>query len=284
MPVRARFSKRCTVPVMTDMTTPTLRGLRVLITRPAAQTTNWQQLLTAAGAKTVSTPLLRIVPIGADQAADYQAIKNIVMDISRYQHGIFVSKNAAQIGLEWLEQYWPQMPLGLHFYAVGSATGNYLAEAGYRATVATGSMNTEALLEIWPEPDMSGQRVVIFRGRGGRPLMAETLRQRGAQVDFCEMYERHFPADGVLDTLRAESWGQTGDVVTVHSGETLSNWHAIVDASGQMGWKQLPLLVPGERVAQLARQLGFTQIVTSENASDACMLDTLLNWRARQNR
>ena len=114
--------------------------------------------------------------------------------------------------------------------------------------------------------------------------MAETLRQRGAQVDFCEMYERHFPADGVLDTLRAESWGQTGDVVTVHSGETLSNWHAIVDASGQMGWKQLPLLVPGERVAQLARQLGFTQIVTSENASDACMLDTLLNWRARQNR
>lgn len=267
---------------VTEMSTASLQGLRVLITRPEAQADHWQQLLAAAGADTVRVPLMRIVPIEADQKEAYQAIKNIVLDVWRYQHGMFVSQNAARIGLEWLEQYWPQMPADLHFYAVGSATGDYIREAGYPATVASGSMNTEALLEIWPEEDMSGQRVVIFRGRGGRPLLAETLRQRGAQVDFCELYERQFPADGVPETLKARNWGQAGDVVSVHSGETLSNWHSIVVTSGQAGWKQLPLLVPGERVAELARQQGFTRIVTAENASDACMLATLQHWRGSE--
>lgn len=257
-----------------------LQGLRVLITRPEAQADHWQQLLEGAGASTVRVPLMRIVPIEPEQQAAYQAIKNIVMEVWRYQHGIFVSQNAARIGLDWLEQYWPQLPVDLHFYAVGSATGDYIKQAGYPATVATGSMNSEALLDIWPEADMTGQRVVIFRGRGGRPLMAETLRQRGALVDFCELYERQFPTDGVLDTLTAHQWGQTGDLVSVHSGETLSNWNSIVVASGQAGWKQLPLLVPGDRVAELARQQGFTRIVTAENASDACMLETLQHWRA----
>lgn len=262
------------------MSSTTLQGLRVLITRPEAQAGNWQQLLEGAGAATVRVPLLRIVPIQADQQAAHQAIKNIVMDAWRYQHGIFVSQNAARIGLDWLEQYWPQMPVDLRFYAVGSATGDYINQAGYPATVATGSMNTEALLDIWPQDDMTGQRVVIFRGRGGRPLMAETLRQRGAQVDFCELYERQFPVDGVLEALDAQAWGQRGDVVSVHSGETLANWHSIVVASGQSGWEQLPLLVPGERVAELARAQGFTRIVTAENASDVCMLESLQRWRA----
>lgn len=266
--------------VTSDMSSTSLQQLRVLITRPEAQADNWQQLLTAAGAATLRVPLLRIAPIEADQKQAFQAIKNIVMDVWRYQHGIFVSQNAARIGLDWLEQYWPQMPVGLRFYAVGSATGDYLRQAGYTATVASGSMNSEALLELWPEEDMTGQRVVIFRGRGGRPLMADTLRQRGAQVDFCELYERQFPAGGVPETLAAHHWGQAGDLVSVHSGETLTNWHAIVVASGQPDWKQLPLLVPGERVAELAQQQGFSCVITAENASDACMLATLQQWVA----
>ncbi|NHO67870.1 uroporphyrinogen-III synthase [Aestuariicella hydrocarbonica] len=285
---------------MTELSDAALSGVRVLITRPQAQADQWQQLLQAAGAQTVRVPLLEIVPVEASQKDACQAIKNIVMDVSRYQHGIFVSQNAARYGLDWLEQYWPQMPLGLQFYAVGSATANYLQRAGYQVTAAGGSMNTEALLALPQLQDLSHQRVVIFRGQGGRPVLAEVLRERGAQVDYCELYQRHFPSAGVVAALDHCRWGTAGDVVSVHSGETLSNWRAIIasrahqtaadpgrpgdqtDSCSQKPWKQLTLLVPGERVAAQAREWGFTNVVMAENASDACMLSTLADWRAQQ--
>lgn len=257
-----------------------LQGLRVLITRPEAQAGNWQQLLENAGASTLRTPLMAIVPIDASQAKAYQSIKNIVMDASLYQHGIFVSQNAAQYGLDWLEQYWPQMPIGLRFYAVGSATAKCLERAGYLVTAAGGTMNSEALLALPELQDLTHQRVVIFRGCGGRPLLGEVLRERGADVDYCELYERRFLSEGVAETLNSHQWGQASDLVTVHSGETLGHWQAILERSGQTRWKQLTLLVPGERVAARARESGFTDIVVAENASDACMLETLLNWRS----
>ncbi len=251
----------------------------MLITRPEAQAANWQLLLEGCGASTLRTPLMAIVPIDEAQTKAYQSIKNIVMDASLYQHGIFVSQNAAHYGLDWLEQYWPQMPIGLKFYAVGSATAKCLQQAGYPVTAAGGTMNSEALLALPELQDLTHQRVVIFRGCGGRTLLAEALRERGAVVDYCELYERRFLSEGVADTLSAHQWGQTGDLVSVHSGETLSHWQSVIESSSQNDWKQLTLLVPGERVASQARAAGFTDIVVAENASDACMLDTLLSWR-----
>ncbi len=263
--------------------TDALAGLRVLITRPEAQAGHWQQLLQGRGASTLRLPLLDIVPLTEADGPAWQAIKSRVMDISRYQHAIFVSQNAARYGLEWLDRYWPQLPLGLTCYAVGSATARALRgplqQLGGRLISAGGSMNSEALLALPQLQDIEQQQVVIFRGQGGRPLLAETLTQRGARVDYCELYQRRLPDTDALPQLLAAEWGRSGDLVSVHSGETLANWCRLVESAGQSQWKQLPLLVPGERVAEQARMQGFTHVIQSENASDDTMLASLMAWQ-----
>lgn len=264
-----------------------LSGLRLLITRPQRQAKKWQQLLQREGASTECVSMMEIVPIGSDNCNQeaVQAIKSVIMDLDRYQHVIFVSQNAAQFGAEWIDQYWPQIPVGLKFYAVGRATAEVLEQAGFEVIAAGGTMNSEALL-LRPElQQLHEQKVAIFRGLGGRTLLAEMLRERGAQVDYCELYQRLLPQQAA-DALSRLNWCQQGDLITIQSGETLLNLCQVIRSLSDQGildygrWLQLPLLLPGERVAKLASDQGFTEIIMADNASDSCMLNTLLEWQA----
>lgn len=262
-----------------------LSGLRILITRPQQQAQKWQQLLQSHGAKTESIPMLAIEPLDENSGPDYQAIKSVIMDLDHYQHAIFVSQNAAQYGADWIDRYWPQLPTGIKFYAVGSATAQCLEHQGLDVTAAGGTMNSEALLELPELQRLDQQKVVIFRGLGGRTLLAESLRQRGASVTYCELYQRLLPADA-KPSLELLSRCQTGDVIAVHSGETLLNLCNIIQSLAeeqklnQAQWQNLPLLVPGNRVAEIAAKQGFSQIITAENASDRSMLKALLHWHS----
>lgn len=266
----------------TSATLP-LKGWRVLNTRPQAQADKWQQALTAAGADTLRLPLMAIEPV--TDAAAIQAIKDCVMAVADYQHAIFVSQNAAQYGLDWLDQYWPQLPYRLKFYAVGSATAKMLLDYGCQVIEPDDTMNSEALLALPDLQNLEHDKVMIFRGVGGRPLLAEQLQARGAEVEYCELYRRVFPREGAEQVLIDQQWGQPRDLLAVHSGESLGNWLELLQSLpyNQQHLKQSPLLVPGERVAALARQHQFETIIVARNASDTAMITAAANWCQTQN-
>lgn len=256
------------------MTREALVGLRVIITRPRAQATAWQSRLQQAGASCLALPLLSIEPVQG--AAEIQAVKNIVLDIDHYAIAIFVSQNAVTFGCDWLDRYWPELPLGLAMLAVGKATASKLRDLGHSVTAAGQAMNSEALLELPQLQQVAGKKIVVFRGCGGRPLLGETLKARGASVDYCELYHRRLP-QGSARALAALVLG-AGDVISVHSGETLTNLTQSLGAE-RAAWIRQPILVPGQRVAQLAKEAGFERVIVAENATDEAMLAALLQWR-----
>ena len=258
-----------------------LSDLRVLVTRPSQQAQKWQSLLIASGAETLVAPLMQIVPFTAKESADSAAIAQIkqrILNLDAYQHIIFVSQNAVAYGWHWIDQYWPQLPFTPRYYAIGSATARTLLDYDVPVVdVPGGSMNTEALLDLPGLQQLGNARVLIFRGAGGRPLLADVLQQRGAQVDYCELYQRCFPdiADAIL---LDNQWGRQQDVVVVHSGESLENWLQVVQRNQQLDWLRLPLLVPSERVASRARQANCAEVIVADNASDEEMLKSLQSW------
>jgi len=240
---------------------------RVLLTRPAEESAALAAALSEAGILSSSLPLLDIEPLPV--TPEQQVIFG---DLGRYCAVIVVSKPAARLAVQQLDQAWPQLP----WFSVGAATAQVLADHGLCVHYPQTGDDSEALLQLpalreaIARPDA---RVLILRGEGGRELLAERLREQGASVDYLELYRRFLPAYdiGVL-TQRIQLERVNGLVVS--SGQGFLPLHALAGPD----WPQvaqLPLFVPSPRVAEMARAAGAEKVVDCRGASAAALLVAL---------
>ena len=249
---------------------------QVLVTRPSAQAEGFAAQIRALGCSVSRAPVLEIAPVS--EPSQQQVIKNRVLDFDCYQKAIFVSQNAVHHGFAWLENFWPQLPQGIDYFAVGSATQKALLQYQLLVEEPGGAMNSEALLALPRLQHVEQERILIFRGAGGRTLLGDTLASRGARVDYCELYLRMLPIDAQADLQKWQqglNW-QNPVVVTLHSGESLDNFYQlaqVVFTADQLSY--LWLLVPSERVQRQAKDLGFKRIWLADNAADTSMLQRL---------
>lgn len=264
-----------------------LTGLHIVVTRPTAQAEPWAERLRAMGAKTSLISLLEIVPVSDE--SHIRAIKNRILDFDLYRKAIFVSQNAVEHGLDWLENYWPQLPYGIDFFAVGDTTAKQLQARGLKVTdlaqSQTGAMTSETLLQSPALQSVAGERILIFRGLGGRPHIGEVLCERGAQVDYCELYERLLPAESSAAFGQLFAADPQNLVVTLHSGEALDNFQHIVrqmPVTVSANMLNIHLLVPSQRILGLAKAAGFNKVCAAHNATEASMLQGLLDLKRAQ--
>lgn len=134
---------------------------------------------------------------------------------------------------------------------------------------------SEALLQLPELQNIAGKRALILRGNGGRELLGETLTARGAEVSFCECYQRcakHY--DGAEEAMRWHTRGVTTLVVT--SGEMLQRLWSLTPEWYREHWLlRCRLLVVSERLAHLARELGWQDIKVADNADNDALLRAL---------
>lgn len=219
-------------------------------------------------------PLLEIVPAVSDE--DRHKIKSIILNLDHYQHIIFVSQNAVEKAFEWIDSYWPQLPVGAQLYAVGSKTAAAVQRHQADVTVCGEAMNSEALLALPDLLPVDGHKVLICRGKGGRPKLADVLLERGAKVDYCELYERRLPERASeqlatqLHALADQYYADRHHIVPVFSGDTLQNLMQVLPDC--LHKSRVSLVVPAQRVADMAQALGFTNICVAHNATEASML------------
>lgn len=252
---------------------------RVLASRPVQQNKAWVARLKGVGFATLEVPLLEIV--AATTPEQLQAIKQIILDFDQYDGVIFVSQNAVQHTWAWLDQYWPQLPTAMNYFAVGQKTACeitklLLPESTGGVTAAVEAMNSEELLSLDALQQVENKKILICRGIGGRTTLAEQLQARGARVSYCELYERALPKSAISE-LAANKFSDERDLLSVFSGETLEN---LVQAMrlAELSLQHLPLLIPGERVAAAARVAGFQQLIIARNASEPEMLAALTQF------
>lgn len=254
-----------------------LTGQRVLVTRPAHQAEALCQQLHSLGADVARFPTLAIAPTPTD-APGYAALKARFLDLDHYRRVIFVSANAARLAHDWIDRYWPQLPVRIDWLAVGDATARTLETLGIPARSAEGAMDSEALLALPALQRPDGERILICRGEGGRETLGETLRARGAQVDYAELYRRIRPPYEDRD-VESIIYKKLPSAMLVTSAEALSN---LVDLcrgrQHPFPWQRLcaiTLVVPSRRVAEQAAALGFSHVRVAANATDGAMIATL---------
>ena len=260
------------------MTDKSLAGFAIAITRPARQNDALVQHLRALNASVVAIPLLAIEPL--DEPTQRQKIDVQLCDLPHYQMAIFISQNAAEQVLQALAARNLRWPAHIQAFSIGSATTAFLTEHGI-AAISSPQMNSEGLLALpalhsTSEQSINGQRCIIFRGLGGRETLAQTLRERGMFVDYCELYRRELPAEA------AQQWAKWMDklqnqpaLVCINSVETLQHLQAVDQRA--ISRDNLTLLVPGERVTRAAIAAGFARIITANDATDNVMLETIIH-------
>ena len=250
-----------------------LAGRTIVVTRPRAQAAPLAEAITAAGGTPLIFPLLEIAP-----ALDTQPLTEIAARLADYQIAIFISPNAVDYALPILfaQGAWPA---GLTPAAVGPGTVSALAAQGVTGCVApTERFDSEALLALPQLVTVNGKKVLIFRGDGGRELLADTLRERGAEVDCITCYRRSGPPEGVQPLLDAWRVGQL-DALTISSSEGLRYLIAMLDSEGRAFLQKTPVFVPHARIADNARQLGLVKIVLTEGADSGILAGlSAYNW------
>ncbi|MEN9478617.1 MAG: hypothetical protein RLZZ298_12 [Pseudomonadota bacterium] len=250
-----------------------LAGKTIVVTRPRAQAAALAGAISEAGGTPLIFPLLEISP-----ATDPQPLQQAVTHLAQYALAVFISPNAVDYALPAILQAGP-WPAGLIPAAVGQGTVRALVAHGVSGCIApTERFDSEALLALPEMLAVNGKKVVIFRGDGGRELLADTLRERGAEVDYATCYRRSGPADGVLPLLAAWRAGRL-DALTVSSSEGLHYLLDLLDAEGRQFLQKTPLFVPHARIAETARELGLNNCILTE-AADAGILAGLraYNW------
>jgi len=245
-------------------------GWRLLLTRPASESAELASALAAAGIFSSSLPLLEIEPLPVDGAG-----RAMIYDLAHYNAVIVVSKPAARLGVDLVDQYWPQPPF-LKWFTVGAATAGILADYGLEVAYPAEGDDSEALLALptfeqalaYPEP-----RVLILRGEGGRELLAERLRSQGVSVDYLELYRRCLPdyAEGIL-AQRVST--ERLNALVVSSGQGFEHLHQLA-ATAWPELARLPLFVPSQRVAEMARAAGARYVVDCRGASATALLAAL---------
>jgi uroporphyrinogen-III synthase len=257
-----------------------LRGLGVLVTRPAGQAESLCRLITGAGGEALRLPTLEIRDPDPEQEARFDAV---IEALERYDLAVFISTNAVTRGLERIlaRRVWPA---GVKIATVGASSARTLEHYGLTVDlVPAHEFNSEALLALEALQHMRGRRVVIFRGNGGRDVLRNVLTGRGAAVDYVEVYRRVCPETDP-DAI-AHLWeAGTVDIVTVTSNESLQNLHDMTGQSGRPLLHELPLVVVSPRQAVLAASLGFrSKPLVAVNAADEAILAVLRDFAARRN-
>ena len=254
----------------------------VLITRPLSQGDVLSAQLREQGYGVEHIPVMELSVL--TEPEQQAAIEKIFSHITSYHGIILVSVNAAEQALPWLKKY-PHARTS-KIFAVGKSTALFYDSHHVhdsKVIYPRHDMNSEGLLalrELQAE-EVQGRRYLILRGSGGRELIAQVLKQRGAHVDSCDLYRRYLPEQNrnALTVALPQV-----DVIVVNSGESLENLVAMSgDVSSEVSGDILrdkTILVPSERVASLAQQLKFRHIIKASNATDEAVMAALGQWRA----
>jgi uroporphyrinogen-III synthase len=240
-----------------------LAGRAILVTRPRAQAGALAKRIQEAGGEALILPTVEIEPLGLSPE-----LAQVLAQLPRCDLAVFVSGNAVRCG-------WPLIagaggwPRGLRAAAVGRSTAEELRALGVQEVLAPEEGgDSEALLRLLEGQDMAGRKVVVFRGQGGRELLADALRARGAEVAYAECYRRIKPAapsQPVLDRIRAGAL----DAITATSAQGLINLLALLgDASAARG---VPVFAIHPRIGAAAQSAGFRQVVVTDSGDEGLL-------------
>ena len=292
---------------------PALLPQVVINTRPVERAAPLTEHLQAAGMSVIDMPMLTLEARSTTEqdmglmrqwfAGNYQAL--VIVSPTAAASGLSVwqaleqecqAQKSSENASQQKETGFTGLEAPSHLIAVGEATaavlnGAKLAASSYQVLQPL-IANNEGMLAM-PEIDslQAGDKLLVWRGLGGRRLLVDTLQARGVHIDSIAWYERKMPADAMtqyeqwqMQFLTQQSLQQTTTavapqkpIVIVSSGTAFEHWEAIVKA---VAAKVVESKSSMDKPTHLALQLNdFAYVVLGERLANMVARQQLSYWR-----
>ena len=249
-----------------------LKGVKVLVTRPAHQNQKLYDLVRAHGGEPVVCPLIKIEPTYA-----HEALLTVLTRIDDIDIAIFVSANAVTHGLGALRSQGQTLSELTQVFAVGATTALMLQAADIRVDgVPSGLSGANGLRALPTFRNVSNQRVVVFRGNGGESSLLEWLKNEGARVFVAETYRRAMPIEinpAVIELCQQA----TIDVITLTSATSVEHLFALLPDNTHRMLKNATVVTLSQRIARYCESQGFQgAILVADAANDQALVETIV--------
>ncbi len=225
-----------------------LDGAGVVVTRPEAPNGPLVTLLRRRGARVLLWPVVRI-----DPPEDPRPLEDALGRLGDYDWIVFSSARTVSA----VAGRAPPPQPGPRVAAVGTATAETLAAAGWRVDLTAHPARGAALVAALGEAGCAGARVLFPASAIARPTIPEGLRALGAHVDQVTAY-RTRPAPLDRDACHAEIRRGRIAAVTFASPSAVDG---LQQALGPEGFRLLleaaPAVAIGPTTAEALDQAGY---------------------------
>ena len=251
--------------------------MRILVTRPANLAAGLSEKINAMG------DIAELFPVIEIKKTPHQATLQAAIDTLDTQDiAIFVSQSAVQFGLPAIQSRWSTLPKML-WVAIGSGTAHALQNLGIHDVLFPPAppYESESLVAMptFQSTQIHGKKISIFRGNGGRELLSETLRSRGALVQIIEVYQRCLPTLDIPIVEKIKRWHHTPiHIIIATSADSLYNLVQLL-GNAMNGLTEIPLVVVGARMQKLAKELNFKNPIIATSADDASIINVLKTFK-----
>jgi uroporphyrinogen III methyltransferase / synthase len=253
-----------------------LFGKRVLVTRPREQAAELCDALASLGAEAIEAPMIRIAP-----PEDPALLADAVARAGEFDWIIFTSGNAVKAFMDALfaSDRDVRSLKGPKLCTVGTATSEKLTAFGLKVDVVPAEFRGEAVVDaLLSHGSMQGARVLFPRGDIAREVVAEELRNAGADVTEVIAYRT------LLDDVQREGepdiYGmlleRRIDVVTFTSGSAVRNFAKIYgEEQAADVLRGADVAVIGPVTAQAAAQLGIVVSIQPTTSTVPALVEAI---------
>jgi uroporphyrinogen-III synthase len=247
-----------------------LSDLSIILTRPAGQNGSLEKKLNTLGAQTISFPCIEIQPV---------AHNDVMTSLPAIDIIIFVSPNAVKHGIRAIPELLKQSGPELTIAAVGHATAQALhAEGISQVTTPDKHFDSEGLLETALLKDAKGKSILIVKGTGGRPLLEDTLKQRGGTVHCIDVYRRSLPEHPGGEVIPAAV-----DLILFSSSESAVNFTHLVPHGHLPALLNCQTIAGHSKIGQKVSALGFKKLpIIAASPMEDDLLTAVTEWASQR--